>query len=62
VVVTTARAARCRRTSLGPLARLILDTTVLVDAEREGIAALEQLVGDEDDMAIAAVSVAELNE
>jgi tRNA(fMet)-specific endonuclease VapC len=42
------------------LARLILDTTVLVDAEREGIAALEALIGDEDDVAIAAISVAEL--
>ncbi len=33
---------------------------MLVDAEREGIAALEALVGDEDDVAIAAISVAEL--
>lgn len=33
---------------------------MLVDAEREGIAALEVLVGDEDDVAIAAISVAEL--
>jgi tRNA(fMet)-specific endonuclease VapC len=42
------------------LARLILDTTVLVDAEREGAEAIEELVGDEDDVAIAAISVAEL--
>lgn len=42
------------------MARLILDTTVLVDAEREGMAALEALVGDEDDVAIAAITVAEL--
>jgi tRNA(fMet)-specific endonuclease VapC len=42
------------------LARLILDTTVLIDAEREGIEVLEELVGDEDDVAIAAISVAEL--
>jgi len=42
------------------LARLILDTTVLVDAEREGSAAIEALIGDEDDVAIAAISVAEL--
>jgi tRNA(fMet)-specific endonuclease VapC len=44
----------------GPLARLILDTTVLVDAEREGIGVLDELIGDEDDVAIAAISVAEL--
>jgi tRNA(fMet)-specific endonuclease VapC len=42
------------------LARLILDTTVLVDAEREGLAALEALVGDSDDVAIAAITAAEL--
>lgn len=33
---------------------------MLVDAEREGIAALDELIGDEDDVAIAAISVAEL--
>jgi tRNA(fMet)-specific endonuclease VapC len=33
---------------------------VLVDAERGGIATLDRLVGDEDDVAIAAISVAEL--
>ncbi len=33
---------------------------MLVDAEREGARALEALVGDEDDVAIAAISVAEL--
>lgn len=33
---------------------------MLVDAEREGLSALEELVGDEDDVAIAAISVAEL--
>jgi tRNA(fMet)-specific endonuclease VapC len=42
------------------LAALILDTTALVDAEREGAAALEALIDDEDDVAIAAISVAEL--
>jgi tRNA(fMet)-specific endonuclease VapC len=42
------------------LARLILDTSVLVDAEREGSAGLDDLVGDEDDVAIAAITVAEL--
>jgi tRNA(fMet)-specific endonuclease VapC len=42
------------------VARLILDTTVLVDAERGSSDALERLVGDEDDVAIAAITVAEL--
>jgi tRNA(fMet)-specific endonuclease VapC len=39
---------------------LILDTTVLVDAQREGASTLDRLVGHEDDVAIAAISVAEL--
>ncbi|HEX8753572.1 MAG TPA: PIN domain-containing protein [Solirubrobacterales bacterium] len=43
----------------GPLARLILDTTVLVDAERGG-GALLGAIDDADDVAIAAVTVAEL--
>ncbi|HEX6780643.1 MAG TPA: PIN domain-containing protein [Solirubrobacterales bacterium] len=42
-----------------PLARLILDTTVLVDAERNG-AALAESIDDGDDVAIAAITVAEL--
>lgn len=33
---------------------------MLIDAERRGVAAIEGLVGDEDDAAIAAISVAEL--
>lgn len=41
------------------LDRLILDTTVLVAAERAGDA-LDRLIGDEDDVAIAAVTAAEL--
>lgn len=41
------------------MARLILDTTELVDAERDGHQ-LAQSIDDEDDVAIAAVSVAEL--
>ncbi len=41
------------------MARLILDTTELVDAERDG-RGLAQLIDDEDDVAIAALSVAEL--
>jgi tRNA(fMet)-specific endonuclease VapC len=41
------------------MARLILDTSVLVDAERGG-SVLDAAVGDDDDVAIAAVTVAEL--
>lgn len=39
--------------------RLILDTCVLIASER-GTVELEKLVGDEDDVALAAISVAEL--
>lgn len=42
------------------MARLILDTTVLVDAERGSADGLEALIGDEDNVAIAAITVAEL--
>jgi tRNA(fMet)-specific endonuclease VapC len=38
---------------------LILDTTVFVDAERRG-RKLERMIADEDDVAIAAVTAAEL--
>jgi len=38
---------------------LLLDTTFLVDAER-GDSALDAIVGDDDDVAIAAITVAEL--
>jgi tRNA(fMet)-specific endonuclease VapC len=38
---------------------LLLDTTVLIDAER-GAAALDDVVADDDDTAIAAVTVADL--
>lgn len=41
------------------MARLILDTTVFVDAERSG-RQLNRLIADEDDVAIAAVTAAEL--
>jgi tRNA(fMet)-specific endonuclease VapC len=41
------------------VARLILDTTVFVDAERRG-RRLDRLIADEDDVAIAAVTAAEL--
>jgi tRNA(fMet)-specific endonuclease VapC len=38
---------------------LLLDTTVLIDAEREP-AAVDEVIADDDDTAIAAVTVAEL--
>jgi tRNA(fMet)-specific endonuclease VapC len=41
------------------LARLILDTMVLIDAERGG-ATIDRLLGDNDDVAIAAITAAEL--
>jgi tRNA(fMet)-specific endonuclease VapC len=41
------------------MGRLILDTSVLIDAERTG-RALDRLIADEDDVAIAAVTAAEL--
>jgi tRNA(fMet)-specific endonuclease VapC len=37
----------------------LLDTTLLIDVERSG-SALDELIGDDDDVAIAAISVAEL--
>jgi tRNA(fMet)-specific endonuclease VapC len=39
--------------------RLLLDTTLLVDADRAG-GALDEAIADDDDVAIAAVTVAEL--
>lgn len=42
------------------MARLIFDTTVLVDAEQVGLDGLDALVGDDDDVAIAAITAAEL--
>lgn len=41
------------------LKRLLLDTTFLVDAERTGDA-LDVVIADDDDVAIAAITVAEL--
>jgi tRNA(fMet)-specific endonuclease VapC len=41
------------------LDRLILDTTVVVVGER-GLTRLDDLIGDEDDVAIGAITVAEL--
>jgi len=40
--------------------RLILDTTILVSAERRGVDAVARSIGDEDDVAIAALTLAEL--
>ena len=41
------------------MTRLLLDTTFLIDAERVG-ATLDDAVADDDDVAIAAITVAEL--
>ncbi|MBN2624811.1 MAG: PIN domain-containing protein [Acidimicrobiales bacterium] len=41
------------------MTRLLLDTTVLVDVERMG-ASLDEVIADDDDVAIAAITVAEL--
>lgn len=41
------------------MARLILDTTVLIAAERSG-RALDRIIADDDDVAIAAITAAEL--
>jgi tRNA(fMet)-specific endonuclease VapC len=41
------------------LTRLLFDTTFLIDAERAG-AELDELIGDDDDVAISAITVAEL--
>lgn len=41
------------------MARLILDTTILVDAERGGDS-LAEVIDDGDDVAVAAITVAEL--
>jgi tRNA(fMet)-specific endonuclease VapC len=42
------------------VARLILDTSLLVEAERGGIAPLVEAIGDEDDVAVATITAAEL--
>lgn len=41
------------------MSRLLFDTTFLIDAERSGDA-LDALIGDADDVAIAAVTLAEI--
>ena len=57
------RGPRCtasRRSTAGAtLERLILDTTVLIAAERS-TAAIEDVLADEDDVVIAAITAAEL--
>jgi tRNA(fMet)-specific endonuclease VapC len=53
------RTARGAQTRGAFLERLILDTTVLIAAERS-TAAVEDVVADEDDVAIAAITAAEL--
>jgi tRNA(fMet)-specific endonuclease VapC len=54
-----AGASRRPRAGDGPLARLILDTTILIDAERGGNSLTEAL-DDNDDVAVATITVAEL--
>ncbi len=41
------------------MSRLLLDTTFLIDAERSG-SDLDEVIEDDDDVAIAAITVAEL--
>jgi len=41
------------------LSRLLLDTTFLVDADRSR-ASFEDLIGDDDEVAVAAITIAEL--
>lgn len=41
------------------MSRLLLDTTFLIDAERLAVD-LDHVVGDDDDVAVAAITVAEL--
>lgn len=41
------------------MSRLLLDTTFLVDADRSG-STLDGLIGDDDEVAIAAITIAEL--
>jgi tRNA(fMet)-specific endonuclease VapC len=53
------RAPRCADDRGPHLERLILDTTVLVTAERSADS-LDALIGDEDDVTIAAITAAEL--
>ena len=57
--IRAARATRRARHRGPALERLILDTTLLVTAERSATA-LDRIIGDEDDVAIAAITAAEL--
>jgi tRNA(fMet)-specific endonuclease VapC len=52
-------AATGARTRGAALERLILDTTILIAAERAS-PAIDEVVGDDDNVAIAAISAAEL--
>jgi tRNA(fMet)-specific endonuclease VapC len=53
------RAPSSGSTGGASLERLILDTTILIAAER-ATAAIDEVVGDEDDVVIAAITAAEL--
>jgi len=52
-------AARARRDRGAILTRLLLDTTFLIDADRSG-SSLDEVIADDDDVAIAAITIAEL--
>lgn len=54
-----ARGPICRRARATILSKLLFDTTFLVDAERSG-EVLNDAVSDDDEVAIAAITVAEL--
>jgi tRNA(fMet)-specific endonuclease VapC len=53
------RASRVARDRGAALERLILDTTILVTAERAATS-LDSLISDDDDVALAAITAAEL--
>lgn len=55
----TPRATRRTATRGAALERLILDTTILIAAERSADT-LDAIIGDKDDVAIAAITAAEL--
>ena len=50
---------RAPRDRAAALSRLLLDTTFLVDADRTG-ASLDELIDDDDEVAVAAITIAEL--
>jgi tRNA(fMet)-specific endonuclease VapC len=59
VVRRSVRSPVRRRTRASTLSKLLFDTTFLIDAERTADA-LDTAIADDDDVAIAAITVAEL--